>query len=104
ERSRRAVGGPGRQAAVFGGVILLASALYTLLDPGAGLHRQTAVLFAGMVAALLVVTVVFALPSLLMMRARHHEWGSLYALPAGLVIAAACVALSRLVHFQPGYV
>jgi hypothetical protein len=103
-RRERNRAGTSRRALVFPGVIVAASALYCLLDPAAGLNRATGVLFVGMLAALLVVSLVFSLPSLLLIRLRHHVWGSLYALPAGIVIAAGCVVLSRLVHFQPGYV
>src|SRR4051794_15245562 len=68
-----------------------------------GFDRDSAVLFAGLLVALVASTVVFSLPAVVMMRVRHGEWGHPSALPGALPIAAACVLLSRVAHFQPGY-
>jgi hypothetical protein len=50
-----------------------------------------------------VVTLAFDLPSLFWVRREYGVWGRLVILPGTLLVAAACVALSRAVHFLPGY-
>ena len=89
--------------AAFGLVLVVSAVLYGLLDPSFGFDRDSAVLFAGLVLALVASTLVFSLPAFLAMRTRHGEWGRLTAFPGALPIAAACVLLSRVAHFQPGY-
>jgi hypothetical protein len=89
--------------AVFAIVLVFTTLLYGLLDPQFGFDRDSAVLFAGLLMALVASTIVFSLPAVVMMRLRHGEWGQPAALPGALPIAAACVLLSRVAHFQPGY-
>jgi hypothetical protein len=93
--------GPGAVTVIVMGV---AAALYGLLSPGFGLDAASMAAFVGMVLSLLVVAVLFSVPAMVHMRRRFGEWGSLDALPAGLAVAAGCVALSRALHFQPGYI
>jgi len=78
--------------------------VYGLVDPGFGLDATSAAELVGLVVSLLVVAVVFSAPTILYMRRRHGERARLDVLPGGLVVAVACVAASRLLHFQPGYI
>jgi len=57
----------------------------------------------GFTVALLVMSVGFSLPGDIAIHRRTGEWGKLNFLPATLVMAAVMVALSRIMHFQPGY-
>ncbi len=76
--------------------------LYGLLTPGFGFDRTSLALAAGLGLALLVICVGFSLPTLTYMRRRYGERGRLRILPGTIVVAVACVGLSRLLHFQPG--
>jgi hypothetical protein len=51
----------------------------------------------------LVTTIGFALPTLVMRRARSGEQGRLRVLPVALAVGVACVLISRLIGFLPGY-
>jgi hypothetical protein len=86
------------------GFILACAALNSLLDPHLGLNQASLALYLGLVAALAVVTLGFDLPGVLHLHARHGEAAYLRALPAALPLAAMCVLVSRLAHFEPGYV
>jgi hypothetical protein len=86
--------------------VLGAGLLYALLDPSFGPNARSAVTFAGIVAALAAVTWLRGLP----MRAAHRaatpdgsDRGRLEAVLGTLGVAAACVLISRLTGFQPGY-
>jgi hypothetical protein len=83
--------------------ILVMAALYGLLDPGFGLTGSSLALYAGLVAGLLVITVVFDLPGIIHVRLKHGHTAALRTLPWSLAVAALCVLVSRLAHFQPGY-
>jgi hypothetical protein len=82
--------------------VLVAGLLYGLLDPGFGPDARSFVTYAGIVLALVSVTWAAALP----IRAVHRsagDRGHLHAVTGTLVIAAACVLISRLAGFLPGY-
>ena len=84
--------------------VLVGSLLGTLLDPRAGFTARSAALFIGITLSLLFWICLNAVISAAYRRSRHREtrW-ELRALPSGLVVAAACVVISRAVNFQPGY-
>lgn len=82
--------------------LLLATLLYALLDPTFGLTVRSLPTFIGMLAGIVVVTLVFALPSWVAHR-RSHDAARLKVVPISLLIGVACVLISRLVGFQPGY-
>jgi hypothetical protein len=90
------------QAAEFAGFLAAGAVLYGLLTPGFGFNRTSLALGLGLGLALLVICVGFSVPTLTYMRRRFHERGRLQILPGTIVIAAVCVGLSRLLHFQPG--
>ena len=83
--------------------VLVSALLYGLLDPGFGPNAVSVVTFLGIVAALVGVTWVAALPGRSMHRALAGDRGRLRAVPVTLVVAAACVLVSRVAGFLPGY-
>lgn len=83
--------------------ILVMALLYGFLDPSFGLKPESVPTFFGLLLGVLVVTLGFALPTMVMRRVRAGEWGRLRALPIALLIGVACVVLSRLIGFLPGY-
>jgi hypothetical protein len=88
----------------FLAVLVIGSIFGGLLDPRFGMNRQSLVSFG---ATLLAFTW-GAMLSWLIARAfrRHHQYPTetyWRALPIGLGVAIICVLISRLSHFQPGY-
>lgn len=83
--------------------LLAGGALYALLTPDVGFNRSTGALVLGLAIAVAVTTVGFAIPSYLYFGARLHDRGKLMVLPGTLAVGAFCVVVSRLMHFQPGY-
>ncbi|MDQ1686247.1 MAG: hypothetical protein QOC82_2984 [Frankiaceae bacterium] len=85
-------------------VILTGALLGALLNPRIAFDRATLEGYVGVGVALLVSMGCIAL-SLVGYRARRglrHPL-RLHALPLGLVVAAGCVIVSRLLNFEPGY-
>lgn len=91
---------PGAFAAVvFGGAILGG-----LLDPGFGVNRRSLLTVVALALAICAGIAVPVAVTQAYHRARHLSVDMhVRALPAGLVIAAACVFVSRISGFQPGY-
>jgi hypothetical protein len=99
-RGDRAIGG---SLLIFGGFVAVSGVLYSALSPEFGLNRSSIALALGFCLSLVIVTVLFRLPALFVVHLRFHEWAKLRVLPGTAVVAALCVLLSRLLHFQPGY-
>ena len=75
-----------------------------LLDPHFGFTRASVLTYAGVVAATVTGISVAAAASFEYRRRRRLATAfHLHALPAGLLIAALCVLVSRLGGIQPGY-
>jgi hypothetical protein len=85
-------------------VIAAGALLGSLLDPSFGANWGSLVHY---IAVALALTAGLAVASAaLHLYRRKRKWETpmhLHALPLGLVVAAACVIVSRLVDFQPGY-
>ena len=81
---------------------LLAALLYGFLDPGFGLSLGSLATFLGMLVGIVLVTAAFAVPVVLAHRRLGDRW-QLKVVPVSLLIGVACVLLSRLTGFQPGY-
>ena len=106
---RAEAGPPAGSAAHTVGIVafvLIAGLLYALLDPSFRPDGRSAVTFAGIIAALATVTWLRGLPA----RVAHRDAspdgsdrGRLHAVIGTLGVAAACVLISRLTGFQPGY-
>jgi hypothetical protein len=109
-RFRRGRGAPettqgrARRLGVFLGCAVVGTFLGGLLDPEFGANRASAALLVGVFVALLVAVLVIAAAGWVFRTARHrpHEW-VLRAIPGALVVAVACVVVSRLTNFSPGY-
>jgi hypothetical protein len=88
----------------FGAVLLAGAVLGGLLNPAFGVNRTSA---AGLVATVLAFAFgagVSWLVAHLFRRAHHYATRTyLRALPLGLGVAVLCVLVSRLSHFEPGY-
>ncbi len=95
----RLVGGP------FGVIVFTAATavVYGFLSPGFGLNSSSAAMYIGLLIGLFFIILAFDLPLRLYHRRRAGEAGRLAALWWTLLVAAICVAVSRLADFQPGY-
>jgi photosystem II stability/assembly factor-like uncharacterized protein len=85
-------------------VLAVGGVLAATLDPGFGMNLRSLALFIGAVLAIVAGVTVSAFAAGIYRRSRHHvgHW-RLRALPSALLIAAACVLVSRVTDFQPGY-
>jgi hypothetical protein len=101
ERLRRDPPAPHWVATSWG--LGIAAALYVALDPGTASPHEAVALFLGMVVALSASTWLFTLPRRLWARTQHAITARAEPFFAALPIAVACVVLSRVAHFQPGY-
>ncbi len=81
---------------------LTAALLYGFLDPGFGFSLGSLATFVGMLVGIVLVTAAFAVPVVLAHRRLGDRW-QLKVVPVSLLIGVACVLLSRLTGFQPGY-
>jgi hypothetical protein len=82
---------------------VLGAVAYGFLDPGFGLNAASAILFTGMLAAIILGTLAFEVTSGLYLSRKHAAEGTLRVLPGTLVVAIVCVLISRLTGFLPGY-
>jgi DNA-binding beta-propeller fold protein YncE len=88
----------------FALVVAAGALLGALLDPHFGANWSTVETYIGVLAAILIGITVGAAAIGLYHRLRHvRATRHLRALPLGLAVALACVAISRLANFQPGY-
>ncbi|MBV9098408.1 MAG: hypothetical protein JO079_10155 [Frankiaceae bacterium] len=88
----------------FAAVVLGGAFLGGLLDPGFGFNLRSVLTVVALALAICAGIAVPLVATQAYYRARHMT-ASLHvrALPAGLAIAAACVLISRVSGFQPGY-
>ena len=85
-----------------GSFILLTVLLSGFLDPSFGLDVPSIATFVGMLLGLLILLTAFDLPLAIFYR-RHSIDFWLHALPATIAVSIACVLISRLTDFHPGY-
>jgi hypothetical protein len=92
-------------AGLFAPIVLLALAalLYGLEEPGYGINNQTVLIFIRFLAAFAVLTYVYDGGQLLMTNS-YGIPGSIRLFPAGIFVALFCIALTRLLGFQPGII
>jgi hypothetical protein len=83
--------------------LVVSAVLYALLDPTLGVDLHSLALVAGLLVGLVATTLAFALPTMAFHRLRAGELGRFRVLPGTILIAVACVLLSRGTGFQPGY-
>jgi hypothetical protein len=93
-----------RSAVIFGVVVLAGAVLGGLNDPKFGFNGRSAITYLAVILAILVGVTMSGLVNYTYRRARGRDthW-EFHALPAGLLVAATCVLISRLSAFQPGY-
>ncbi len=82
---------------------VLSAVIYGLLSPVFGFNLGSLANFVGIAVALAAVTLLSGFPRRSFMRARHHDSGHIKVAPGTMAVALGCVILSRLAHFQPGY-
>ncbi|MDQ1700592.1 MAG: hypothetical protein QOG34_2455 [Frankiaceae bacterium] len=88
----------------FAAVVVGGALLGGLLDPGFGFNLRSVLTVVALTLAICVGIAVPLLATQAYYRARHMSARlQIRALPAGLAIAAACVFISRVSGFQPGY-
>lgn len=104
QRIARSMNQRRREFAIFVAVLPIGAFINGMLDPRFGLTATSATSFVATLATLAYGIAVSALVALAYRRARGREtdW-RFQALPLGLVMAGACVLVSRLTNFQPGY-
>jgi hypothetical protein len=83
--------------------LLLSGVIYGFLDPAFGLDAESVALFGGIVLGLAITTAAFELPIVVFQRRLNLERGVVRVLPLTILIALACVLVSRIAEFQPGY-
>ncbi|MCH7953695.1 MAG: hypothetical protein IIC25_07370, partial [Chloroflexi bacterium] len=84
-------------------LLALAAFLYGLEEPGYGINNQSVVIFISFLAAFAVLTYVYDGGQLLMTNS-YGIPGSIRLFPAGIFVALFCIALTRLLGFQPGII
>lgn len=104
DRAASSLAGRRRETAIFAAVVLVGAWINGQLDPRFGFNGLSVVSYA---ATLVNICFGVAFSGLVAMsyrraRGRDRAW-RLNALPLGLAVAAACVLVSRLTGFQPGY-
>jgi hypothetical protein len=99
----KAASPPRAQAVKFVAFVAAGGVLYALLSPDFRLDLSTLALAFGLSISLTLTTFVFRLPFVIHSVRHHGEWPKLKVLPGAVLVAAACVAISRALHFQPGY-
>ena len=94
-----------KHSLAFAAVIAVGALLGSMLDPSFGPNPRTLTTWVAIALAIVAGVAVSGLVISSYHRARKHGRVSyrLEGLPLGLVVAAACVLISRLIGFQPGY-
>jgi hypothetical protein len=87
----------------FGVFAAVTALLYGLLSPTFGVNLGTLDTLAGVGVSTIFVTLLFAVPVRRHMAARYGDRGHIHVLPGTAGIAVACVVISRVAGFQPGY-
>jgi hypothetical protein len=95
--------GTGSAWVPFGAVTAVAALLYAFLDPDLSLDEATLAMVLGVGLSIAVAVLISGAVARRFVGARHGDRGRLRIYPGALFVAAACVLVSRLVDFQPGY-
>jgi hypothetical protein len=99
----RPLGGGRHHGLLLALFLFLSGPLWFAMQPSSGFDAATAVGALGLSLATGAVVLASDLPEVDYVRRRYRERATPIALPGALVIAVACVVLSRVVGFQPGY-
>jgi hypothetical protein len=82
--------------------VLLSAVIYALLDPSLRLDLGGAATIVGLAIGIVLTSVIASAPSLVDALRNNGKW-RLRGLPATLLVGLACVVISRLTGFLPGY-
>jgi hypothetical protein len=83
--------------------LLSGGVLLALITPEFGFNMSTLALVIGLSLAVGIITLAFSVPNYAYFALHYRERGRVLVLPGTVIVAALCVAVSRLLHFQPGY-
>jgi hypothetical protein len=83
--------------------LLLSAVVYSLLDPSIAIDPRSLWIVLGLLVGLVVTSLIFALPTAAYRWATRRERPAIRVMPWTILIAVACVLLTRLSSFQPGY-
>ena len=83
--------------------VLISALLYGFLSPQFGPTVESFASLIGILGGLAIVIAAFELPLLLFQRRVNHDTGRLRVQPLTIFIGVACVVISRIADFQPGY-
>ncbi len=93
-----------RERLIFAAVVIAGAILGGLLNPKFGANSASANSFIATLLSVVTATALGAAVNIAYRRAKGYDLARHFqALPAGLAIAVACVFLSRVSDFQPGY-
>ena len=92
-----------RAVVAFAGSMLVVSLLYSFLDPTFGWNRGSLATYLGMLGGLVLVTLAFDAVAAWYVWRRHAARATFRAYSGGVLLALACVLVSRVAQFQPGY-
>ncbi len=98
----RGIGAFWRSPLGIASLLVVSALLYALLDPTFSFSVDGLITIVGILAGLVIVTALFSVPAVVWHR-RRGDRPVIEAIPFTLVIAIACVGISRLADFQPGY-
>ena len=87
----------------FVGFLLVGGIAGAFLDPSVGPSLTTAALAVGLATSLAVVFICFGLPGIVYMRRKHQDRGQILLRPGALLLTAALVLTSRVLHLEPGF-
>jgi len=93
----------GQQPVVIVAYVVIVALLFGLLDPDFGTDQRSIATFAGLVLGIGLVAGAASKPWRRVPGLADEERGTLRVVPATLLVAAVCVAISRLAGFTPGY-
>ncbi|MEO6349692.1 MAG: FGLLP motif-containing membrane protein [Candidatus Limnocylindrales bacterium] len=83
--------------------VILSALMYGFLSPEFGPTVESAASLIGILGGLAIVIAAFELPLYFFQRRMLNDRGRLRVQPMTLVVGIACVVISRIADFQPGY-
>jgi uncharacterized membrane protein (UPF0136 family) len=83
--------------------LVLSALLYGFLSPEFGPSIESASSLVGILAGLAIIIAAFEIPLALFYRRRLQDPGRLAVQPLTIFVGIACVVISRIADFQPGY-
>jgi hypothetical protein len=85
-------------------IVLLTAGIYAALDPDFGLNNQTLVLVTALIAGIAGVTFLYEGGQVLWSTRRYETPAAMRIYPVAILIAVACVALTKVTDLHPGII